>query len=133
MVSGPMSESVADRAIARIREEMTTKGLSQADIAGRLAQTESRISRLLTRITPPTIDDLEALCFAVDLRPSEAVRDHGLEWCAEMTPTELRVLTGFRRASREIQDIVTAVLRAKAGAKPDRYASRGHKRGIAKT
>ena len=38
-----------------------------------------------------------ALCFALNLRVTEVVRDHGLEFCAELTPTELRTLDQIRQ------------------------------------
>jgi transcriptional regulator with XRE-family HTH domain len=71
--------------------------LNQADLAGLIGWTQSKVSKVLNGDTVLTVDDLEALCFGVSLRISEAVRDHGLEFSAEMTPQEFRVLEELRR------------------------------------
>jgi transcriptional regulator with XRE-family HTH domain len=76
---------------------MQRLALNQADLAGLIGWTQSKVSKVLNGETVLTVDDLEALCFGVSLRISEAVRDHGLEFCAEMTPQELRVLEELRR------------------------------------
>lgn len=92
-----MTFHVATRALLAIREEMERKGISQADIAGQLQWLPARTSKVLHGKLPLTVDDLEALCFAVGLSPTEAVRDRGLEFCADMTPTELRILERLRQ------------------------------------
>jgi transcriptional regulator with XRE-family HTH domain len=92
-----MTETVSRRACERIRAEMQRLALNQADLAGLIGWTQSKISKVLNGETDLSVDDLEALCFGVGLRISEAVRDHGLEFCAEMTPQEFRVLEELRR------------------------------------
>lgn len=92
-----MTESASRRACERVRTEMQRLALNQADLAGLIGWTQSKVSKVLNGETVLTVDDLEALCFGVSLRISEAVRDHGLEFCAEMTPQELRVLEELRR------------------------------------
>jgi transcriptional regulator with XRE-family HTH domain len=91
-----MADSASDKARMRIREEMARKHLSQRDVAGILDWSQSRVSKNLNAKIELGLDDLEALCFAVGIRLTEAVRDHGLEFCAEMTPTELRVIEKIR-------------------------------------
>lgn len=92
-----MTDSASRRACERIRAEMQRLALNQADLAGLIGWTQSKVSKVLNGETDLSVDDLEALCFGVGLRISEAVRDHGLEFCAEMTPQEFRVLEELRR------------------------------------
>ena len=53
---------------------------------------------------------------------TELVRDHGLEFCAEMTPTELRALENLRRLPQADRDAYVHLLKARASALPDRHA-----------
>jgi transcriptional regulator with XRE-family HTH domain len=96
----------SDQARLRIREEMERKRLSQRDLAGLLGSdwTQSRVGKILTGRVKLVLDDLEQLCFAVGISLTEAVRDHGLEFCAEMTPTELRFLERIRQLTPELRD-----------------------------
>jgi transcriptional regulator with XRE-family HTH domain len=110
----PMTETVVARACARLRTEMERTKLSQSDIANRLGWRASRVSKLLGGVTLMSVDDLEALCGAVGIAVTEAVRDHGLEFCAEMTPTEMRVLERFRQLKPDMRDAVMTVLAVNA-------------------
>jgi transcriptional regulator with XRE-family HTH domain len=72
---------------------MSRKRLSQRDVASLLGGwSQSRVAKLLTGRVEMTVDDLGDLCFVIGISPVEAIRDHGLEFLAEMTPTELRFL-----------------------------------------
>lgn len=86
-----MSDDLSERVRLRLREEMGRKKLSQQDLADLIQWTQSRVAQKLTGRTPITLEELSALCFGVGLSLVEAVRDHGLEFCAQMTPSELRV------------------------------------------
>lgn len=108
-----MSDTSATRAVRRVREEMQRKNLSQSDIAGRLDWTQTRVSKLLNGKIALGLEELDALCFAVGLSLVEAVRDHGLEFCADMTPTELRVLERYRQLSPPEQDALSIMLKVK--------------------
>ena len=99
-----MAFTAADRARNRIREEMARKNLNQADIADLLQWTESRVSKIMNGRTELGVNELEALCFATGLTMTEAVRDRGLEFCAEMTPTELRMLELLRALPQTLRD-----------------------------
>ena len=100
-----MTESASRRACERIRTEMQRLTLNQADLAGLIGWTQSKVSKVLNGDTVLTVDDLEALCFGVSLRISEAVRDHGLEFSAEMTPQEFRVLEELRLPTRHLRRV----------------------------
>lgn len=109
---------------AALRLELARKksGHSEQDLADMLKWSQSRVSQKLTGKTPITLDELSALCMMLKMTPVEAVRDHGLEFCAEMTPTELRALENLRLLPQNERDAIITILRAKAGAKPDRHA-----------
>ena len=109
-VSAMASDSLTERAVARLRDEMSRRHLSQGDIAGLLGWTQSRVSKILNRRIEMGVDDLGALCFALNLHPTEAVRDHGLEFLAEMSPTELRILERIRQLPKPIFDAVMTLL-----------------------
>jgi transcriptional regulator with XRE-family HTH domain len=93
-----------DRTRRRIRDAMAAHKLSQQEVADMLKWTQSRVAQKLTGRTPITLDELEALAFAVGIQPTEAVRDRGLEFCAEMTPTELRTLEILRELPPQIRE-----------------------------
>lgn len=105
-----MTETVADRARRRIREEMDREHLNQTDIAGILKWGQSQVSKLLNGHTRLDVNDLDALCFAVGIRITEAVRDHGLEFCAELTPTELRILERIRQLTEPVREGLMGLL-----------------------
>lgn len=111
-----------DRVRRRLRDEMTDRNLSQQDVADLLKWTQSRVAQKLTGRTPITLDELEALAFAVGLSLPELVRDHGLEFCAEMTPTELRMFQLLRKLPINVRDSVFTLLRVPSSSKPDRHA-----------
>lgn len=97
----------------RLREEMNKNDLSQQSVADLLRWTQSRVAQKLTGRTPITVDELEALCFAIGISPTEMVRDRGVEFCAEMSPTELRCLENLRTIPADERDAIYVLLRAK--------------------
>lgn len=89
--------TAADRALLRIREEMTERRITQRDLADTLRCSQGRIAKIMTGGVNLRVNDLEALAHAVGLSLAEAARDRGLEFYAEMTPTEVRLLEALRR------------------------------------
>lgn len=87
----------SDQARMRVREEMDRQKLSQREVADLLKWSQSRVAKNLTGRVELTVDDLADLCFAVNLSIVEAVRDQGMEFCADMTPSELRMLRLVRQ------------------------------------
>lgn len=63
------------------------------------------------------VADLESLCFAISLPIVEAVRDHGMEFFAEMTPTELRTLERIRQLNEPDRDAYLHLLSVKVASK----------------
>lgn len=104
----------SDQARRRVRDEMDRKKLSQRDVAGILGWTQSRVGKVLTGRVQLLVDDLEALCFAVGLHLTEAVRDPGLEFVADMTPSELRLLERFRQLTAPEKDAYNTLLRVQS-------------------
>ena len=121
-----MGESASIRARARIRAEMETRHLSQRDVAGILGWTQSRVSKNLNARVELGLDDLESLCFAVGITLTEAVRDHGLEFCAEMTPSELRILERIRQLKPDVLQAVMTLIQVNA-------TTRNETRGVTKS
>lgn len=120
-----MSDDLNTRVRNRLRDEKAKLKLSETDIAGQLQWSQPRVAQKLTGRTPITLNELESLCFAMGISPSECVRDRGLEFMAEMTPTELRALEQLRRMSTNDRDAFFHLLGAKARANdgPERYAT----------
>jgi len=114
-VQGFMADSPSERARRRLTDEMKKQHLSQRDLAGLLNWSQSKVSKLLKGRSDLGVDDLFELCFAVSLSPLEALRDRGLEFYAEMTPTELRVLEQLRAMSQAERDAFLVLLRARVG------------------
>lgn len=123
--------SLADRARLRLREEMSRKHLSQRELADLLKWSQSRVARAMTGRSGIALDDLDALCFGVGLSVVEAVRDHGLEFLAEMTPTELRVLERIRQLPRPTLDALMTLLNVPANTRlQERRAAPEKKRNV---
>lgn len=87
---------LADRLRARIREEMAARAIQQRDVAGITGWSQSKVAKILQNQMVLTVDILEGFAFALNLSPVELVRDRGYEFCAELTPTELRILQVMR-------------------------------------
>lgn len=100
-----------DRVRFRLREEKERRRVSERDIAGQIAWSQSKVASKLIGRTAITLDELEQLCFALDLPLAEAVRNRGLEWCAEMTPTELARLHLWRELPKPVQDHLDRFMR----------------------
>lgn len=98
----------------RLREEMARGDVSQRDMAGILGWSQSKVAHILNGRVELNIDDLAEFCFGVGIAPTEAVRDRGLEFCAEMTPTELRILERIRQLQPNVLDAVMTLIDVKA-------------------
>lgn len=97
-------KTMNERVRERIREEADKRGLTYRDIAGFLHWSVSKVGKKMTGENEISLDEFESLCFAVSLSPTEAVRDRGLEFCADMTPTELRFLEHLRKLPKPAHD-----------------------------
>lgn len=93
-----------ERVRQRLREEKSHRKLSERDIAGFVEWSQSKVAYKFSGRTPITLDELESLCFALGIQPTEAVRDRGLEFVADLTPTELRLLELIRHLPKPAYD-----------------------------
>lgn len=89
--------TTAARALIRIREEMHERHITQDDLARVLQCSQSRVGKLLNGGLNLRVNDLDMLARAVGIGLVETVRDRGMEFHAEMTPTELRILERIRQ------------------------------------
>lgn len=105
-----MAETLSQRARLRLREEMTKKHLNQTDVAGLLGWQQGRVSKILNGRIGLDVDTLGDLCFALSVPITEVLRDRGLEFCAEMTPTELRLLERLRELPVPMLDAVKMLI-----------------------
>ena len=103
----PTEHRLTEQVIERLREEIARKGFSQRDLAELLQWSQSRVAKFLSGRMALTLDALEAFCIILQLRPTEAVRDRGLEFCAEMTPGELRVFQILRSDPAALDALMT--------------------------
>lgn len=94
----------------RLREEMAVKEMSQRDVAGILTWSQSRVAHLLNGRVEMSIDDLAEFAQALGISPTEIVRDRGMEFVAEMTPSEMRFLERLRQLTQIQRDGLMVLL-----------------------
>lgn len=116
-VSESMRETASARARARLNEEIKRGTVTQTDVSVFAGWSQSKVSKLLHGQLDISVDDLDVICTALGLSIVEAVRDHGLEFCAEMTPTELRLLERIRQLAPDQRAALMTILDVKAHTK----------------
>lgn len=115
-------EQRADIARMRILEELDRRQLSQRALAGALGWSPSRLGKVLNGKTSLDLNDLAAVCEELRLSLVEVVRDQGMEFCADMTPSEVRLLERIRQLP-ETLGAVMLLLDVKHHTRPQtRYA-----------
>src|SRR5581483_10025706 len=102
-----------DRARHRLEVERTRRNLSQRDLGQLLNWSQARVAQKFSGRTPLTLNELESLCDALDMPVLAAVRDAGLDFCAEMTPVELRALKTFRKLQPKQQEALLVLFNIK--------------------
>ena len=96
----------------RLKDELQAVGISQRELADELSKqtneywTQSKVGKVLNGNVELKVDDVDAIAKVAGIFLSEAVRDRGLEFYAEMTPTELRVLERLRRRTGALQGVM---------------------------
>lgn len=91
------TDPLNERVRLRLKAEKSRRHLSERDIGQLLNWSQSKVAQKFNGRTPITLEELEGLAFVLSIAPTELVRDQGLEFCAEMTPTELRILERIRQ------------------------------------
>lgn len=115
------------RVVARLRDELHRRGKTYPEIAEYLGWGVTKVAFKFTGRTPLTLNELEQLCFAIGLQPTEAVREQGLEYVANMSPTELYVHQQYQLAPKPIAEAIVQILKNSASG-----ASEIERRGLTK-
>jgi len=68
-----MSAVLQRRFVSRLRERMQSAGVSQSDLARRMAVTPSYVSQILSGHRRPGLDTLEAVATALECDPAELI------------------------------------------------------------
>jgi len=95
---------------SRLREELAKRKLSARAAAKHLGWHPSRVYHLLDGTVEMCVDDLEGFAIILNMRPTELVRDRGLEFAAEMTPTEYRFYERIRELTPQQIDAAMTML-----------------------
>lgn len=119
-LDAPMSPTHTQRVLTRFREEMTRLELTQTDVSTFSGLSQSKISKIMHGVLELGLEDAGKLCAAVGLSLTEAVRDRGMEFCAEMTPTEMRFLELLRSMTQADRDAFFQLAGAKVKTEPRR-------------
>lgn len=105
LLKPPQNASVmtlSDRVRARLREALDARHLSQRAIADRLAKftgetwSQPRVGKVLNGRVELKVEDVALLAGLAGLSIVELFREPGKEFVADLTPTELRILTAMR-------------------------------------
>lgn len=105
-------ERASDRVRLRLKEALKAQDISQRELADGLSRTtdefwtQSRVAKVLNGNVELKVDDVDAIAKVAGIFISEAVRDRGLEFYAEMTPTELRILERIRQKPNTLQGLM---------------------------
>lgn len=86
---------------------MSERHITQEELAERMHTSQSRLGKILRHGIRLRVDDLDLLARGVGIGLVETVRDRGMEFHAEMTPTELRVLERIRQRPDVLQALLT--------------------------
>ena len=126
------SPTLNDRVRERLKDEKALKKFSERDMAAWLQWSQPKVAQKLGGRTDITLNELEALCSVLGIPPSEAVRDRGLEFCAELTPTELRHLETLRNMAPADREAFLHLAGTKKAVGPERYATDPHRQAKAR-
>ncbi len=89
---------------------MTRRGLTQSEVAAALHWNQAKLNKIMMGRVALTVDALDMICHAIGFNLCEAVRDRGMEFSAEMTPTELRTLEVMRALPEQVRDAYLKLL-----------------------
>ncbi|HXU05231.1 MAG TPA: hypothetical protein VN903_29935 [Polyangia bacterium] len=106
---------VLQRVRARVRDELAHRRISQRVAAERLSLhtgelwTQSKVHKILTGEVGLQFVDLVAFARVIDISLVELVRDPGLEFSAEMTPSEMKLVAAVRDKPRILPALLEIV------------------------
>ncbi len=110
--------TISERIVLRIKDEMDARDISQRDLAEILTRrtdevwTQSRVGKVLNLRVALRVEDVATVAAAVGLSLVEVVRDPGLEFYADMTPTELRLFQMLKRKPKSLDAVLQLVIGA---------------------
>lgn len=104
------SRDASSRALARIKDEMRARDISQDDLADHLGVTQPTVQRILAGKIQLLVDDLAALANRVGVPLSEVLRERGAEYYAELKPSELRVLQAYQQKAPQFRQAIQIFL-----------------------
>lgn len=116
--------SPSERVRLRFKEEMAARGITQDDIAARVTRSSGEVwsqgdvSKRLTGRVQLTVDDAALIAEALGMHLSEAVRDRGLEFAAELTPMQMRIVEVIQRDPLALQTVAMVLRLPGAGLVP---------------
>lgn len=90
-------DDLSARVLTRIIEEIHNKQLNQRQLADALGWTPSKLGKVLAGKSTLGVAEMAAICGELMLSVVEAIRDPGMQFMADMTPTELRILDRIRQ------------------------------------
>jgi hypothetical protein len=110
--------TASDRIRARLRDEIEALNLSQDDVAERMTRItgeEWRQGDVWKMLSAKgnvhlRVNEVDAMARALGLTLTEVVRDPGLEFYAEMTPSELRLFQVLRRNPSWLDAVLQLIL-----------------------
>lgn len=117
--------TLSDRARTRLIEVRKQRNIGQQELADMITHqtgelwTQSRVGKLLSGAVELRLDDADAMAHALGLPMTEVIRDRGMEFYADLTPTQLRIVEYCRQSPELAQHVlavfshVEALLRAK--------------------
>lgn len=108
--------TAAARVRQRLRDEMDLRGISQRRLTELINSrvpdnwTQSKLGKVLTGRVELRVEDMDLIASALGISLVEVVRDRGLEFVAELTPTELRLLERLRALSPDERGAILTIL-----------------------
>ena len=106
--------NAAERVRQMVIALMDERKFSQRDFAERMGRSQPWVAKVIRGPRKGgqdvRLEDLDDLALALGVTSVELVRDHGLEFVAELTPSEMRVLQQFRKLPAPLQQTVRDML-----------------------
>lgn len=121
--------TVSDRIRARLRDALTDRKLSQRAVADRLQKftgetwSQPKVGKVLKGKVKLKVDAMVVLADLVGISLVELVRDPGREFVADLTPTELKIVTAMREHPG-LQDTIETMIKWRVPPMPPKKPSR---------
>lgn len=108
--------SAAERVRQKVIALMDERGYSQREMARRLERSQPWVAKVirgpLKAGQDVRLEDLDDVALALGVTAVELVRDHGLEFVANLTPSEMRMLQQIRKLPAHVIEAVRVLIDA---------------------